>query len=103
MGKSANRFSLKAYNRWEVQIYKGKLRVVMNRDPMAVRQKIRGLDVLSPSRVRDLCAWLNRYLAEVSPTNESVAIAGIRANTRGIQRELLKIESAPPTHDEAQV
>lgn len=86
-------FQLKAGNKWAVTQYKGKLRIVMNRNGFMVRQPVTGRDVLSISQVRSLAAWLNRYLHMVQPTEEFAVLAGMRAQTRGLDRNLEKLES----------
>ncbi len=76
-------------------MYKKKPRVVMHRYYGKIHQKVTPYDVLSPSRVRDLVAWLSRYLNKVAPTEKSVAVAGLRASLRGAERNLLNIEAKP--------
>lgn len=85
-------FQLKAGNHWAIKEYKGNLRVVMNRNVGELRQKITPYDVLSVARVRSLAAWLARYLNVVQPTEQTVIIAGARAHSRGIDRELERLE-----------
>ncbi len=87
------KFQLKAQHSWRIQTYKGKLRIIMNRDNFKFKQKITPYDVLSPSKVRSLVAWLNRYLNIVSPTEQSVVIAGIRAQNNGMNRNIEKLEA----------
>lgn len=86
-------FQLKAYNKWAIMEYKGKQRIIMNRDFSQIRQKIESKDVLSPSKVKDLIGWLSRYLHTVEPCDESLAIATIRASTKGIAKGLRDLES----------
>lgn len=87
------RFGLK-HNYWIVDEYKGQLRVIMNRDLGMVRQTVKSWDVLPVSRVKELVAWLNRYIALVEPTEASVAKAGIRAGIRSTQRALEDLEAS---------
>lgn len=86
-------FQLKASQKWAILPYKGKPRIVMNRQPGIIRQPIKPWDVLSVRQAIDLMAWLSRYLNVVAPTEQSVLIAGVRANARGIERNLVKMES----------
>ncbi len=58
-----------------------------------VRTQHDNADVLNVNQVRELAAWLNRYLNLVAPTEESVKIAGARAHARGIDRNLTALEA----------
>ena len=86
-------FQIKAGQKWAVKEYKGRLRVVMNRDNFTVRQAITPYDVLSVKQVRDLAAWLNRYLHMVAPTEHGEVLANARAHARGIDRGLTNLEA----------
>lgn len=85
-------FQLKAQNHWVIKDYKGKPRIVMNRDVCTMKQPITHYDVLSVAQVRALAAWLARYLNIVEPTEQTAIIAGARAHSRGSNRELEKLE-----------
>jgi hypothetical protein len=93
MSVARYRFQLKAGNSWELREYKGRLRVVMNRDFGQIKQPIRGYDVLPVGRARDLAAWLNRYLGMVQPTEASIAATQARAHARGIDRAITTLET----------
>ncbi len=94
-------FSLKAGQRWAIRLYKGKPRVVMNQSIWERRNKpIKPYDVLSVDQVRQLAAWLNRYLNVVAPTEQSVKLAGARAHARGIERNLTDLEAMSKEHKE---
>lgn len=89
-----NRINLKAGATWEIHVYKGEPRVVMNRNNFLIKQPVTPYDVLSVGRVKRLVGWLNRYLHTVEPTEKSVVIAGLRANARGVQRNLQELEAS---------
>jgi hypothetical protein len=91
------KFSLKACTRWEVREYKGRRRVIMNQNPMDYSKKIDPYNVLSPTKVRDFIAWLQRYLDEIDPTDESIERAAIRAQARGIERSVNKLDATAKT------
>lgn len=100
MKEGPRTFSLKAGNRWVIRLYKGKPRVVMNQSIFQRRDKpIKPYDVLSIHQVRELAAWLNRYLNTVAPTQQSVLVAGARAHARGIDRNLTSLEASATQHD----
>lgn len=87
------RINLKAGTTWEVHDWKGKPRVVMNRNNSIAHQPVAPYDVLSVGKVKQLIGWLQRYLHVVEPTEKSVAIAAIRASARGVQRNLEDLET----------
>lgn len=92
-------FQLKAGVKWEIKSYKNRLVIAMNRHPGIIRQPVTPYDVLNVRHVRELAAWLNRYLHMVEPTQESEIVAGMRSHSRGIERNLTKLESQR-THSE---
>ena len=94
MNTGPRTFQLNAGNKWAIRQYKGKPRVVMNQSVWERRDKpIMPYDVLSVSKVRELAAWLARYLNMVDPTQDSVQIAGLRSHARGIDRNVTNLEA----------
>lgn len=93
MSRARNRFQLKAGNTWEIHTVRGKPRIVIDRHFNSWKHPISPTKCLSTARVRELVAWLNRYLGMVAPTEASEAAAQARAHARGVERAITTLET----------